>query len=178
MRKFGGGLLSVFALCDLRALCASVVDLIATRSPQRHRDHRGRTEIFKLGHCRKFVLLLVAITIALQVFQTAAVAKVERRLSGVIYFTNNTPPNKDQFPVELFTRNPKRRVVSTRPNGKSEFRLTGLEARQYLLKVTWPGRCVLWYRVDLTKQSKLDARIIMDVECAHRNGAIQDLQEN
>jgi hypothetical protein len=154
------------------------MELLARPSPQRRRDHRERTEIFKSGHCRKIVLLLIAITMALQVYEISAAAKHDRTLSSVIYFTNNTPPNVDQFPVELFTRNPKRRVVSTRPNDKSKFRLTGLEARQYLLKVTWPGRCVLWYRVNLTKQSRLDARIIMDVECAHRNGAIQDLQEN
>jgi hypothetical protein len=123
-------------------------------------------------------LLVIAATIAPQVFQTTASAKVDRSLSGVIYFTNNTPANVDQFPIELFRRKPKRRIVSTKPNGKSQFNLTGLEARQYLLKITWPERCVLWYRVNLAKRSRLDARIIMDVECAHRNGSIQDLQEN
>jgi hypothetical protein len=126
---------------------------------------------------RKF-MLLIAITVALQVSQTTTAAKVDRSLSGVIYFTNNTPANVDQFPIELFRRKPKRRIVATRPNGKSEFKLDGLEARPYLLKITWPGRCVLWYRVNLTKRSRPDTRIIMDVECAHRNGSIQDLQEN
>jgi hypothetical protein len=36
---------------------------------------------------------------------------------------------------------------------------------------------VLWYRIDLTTKSEFDGRIIMDVDCAHANGKIQDLPE-
>jgi hypothetical protein len=36
-------------------------------------------------------------------------AKSGHTLAGKIYFTNNTPPNYNTFPVELYTRNQKRR---------------------------------------------------------------------
>jgi hypothetical protein len=108
----------------------------------------------------------------------AANAKAHRTLSGIIYFTNNTPRNVAQFPVELFTRDQKRRIAATTPNSKSRFRLTDLEPGMYLLKLTWPNHCVLWYRVNLAKRSMTDVRIIMDAGCAHSNGTIQDLPEN
>jgi hypothetical protein len=52
-----------------------------------------------------------------------------------------------------------------------------LRRREYVLKVSWPDRCVLWYRIDLTAKSEFNGRIIMDVDCAHANGKIQDLPE-
>jgi len=44
------------------------------------------------------------------------------------------------------------------------------------MKVTWPEHCVLWYRVTLTTKSERNVRIIMDADCAHANGKIQDLE--
>ena len=92
---------------------------------------------------REFVLLLLVL-ILLPVIQVAADAKAHRTLSGIIYFTNNTPRNVAQFPVELFTRDQKRRIAASRPNGKSEFVLTNLKSGKYLLKLTWPNHCLLW----------------------------------
>jgi alpha-amylase/alpha-mannosidase (GH57 family) len=137
----------------------------------------------------KFVLLLVAplLVLAVQTPGSAGVppamsastnAKETRALAGIIYFTNNTPDNVERFPVELFTRNKRRRVAATMPDQKHRFAFDGLRPGKYLLKVSWPNRCVLWYRVDLTKQSRGDVRIIMDAACAHANGSIQDLPEN
>lgn len=103
--------------------------------------------------------------------------KAQRALSGIIYFTNNSPDDVEEFPVELFTRDQKRRVATTRPNSKHRFALTDVSPGKYLLKLTWPNHCVLWYRVDLTKESLLNVRILMDVDCAHFNGTIQDLPE-
>jgi hypothetical protein len=126
---------------------------------------------------REFVLPLLVLMV-LPVLQTAASAKAHRTLSGIIYFTNNTPRNVAQFPVELFTRDQKRRIAATTPNSKSQFTLSELKPGKYLLKLTWPNRCVLWYRVNLAKKSITDIRIIMDASCAHFNGSIQDLPEN
>jgi hypothetical protein len=105
-------------------------------------------------------------------------AKDSRALAGIIYFTNNTPDNVEHFPIELFTRNKRRRLAATLPDRRHRFALAELRPGKYLLRLTWPNRCVLWYRVDLTKESRSDVRIIMDVDCAHSNGSIKDLPEN
>jgi hypothetical protein len=104
-------------------------------------------------------------------------AQTRATLSANIYFTNNTPDNVEQFPIELFTRNRKRRVAQTRPDQQHRFTFSELAPRQYLLKVSWPDRCVLWYRIDLTNKSEFRGRIIMDLACAHSDGRIQDLPE-
>jgi hypothetical protein len=125
----------------------------------------------------KFVLLLL-IALVLCAIQQPASAKGQRTLTGIIYFTNNTPRGIENFPIELFTRDQKRRIAATTPDRRSQFALTDLKSGKYLLRLTWPNRCLLWYRVNLTKRSQIDARIIMDVDCPHFNGAIQDLPEN
>ncbi len=120
---------------------------------------------------------LLAVLMLLPVVQAMAESKAQRTLSGIVYFTNNTPRDKDSFPVELFTHDRKRRIVATTLKD-SRFVLTDLKPGKYALKLIWPNRCMLWYRVDLTKESITNARVIMDAACAHANGAIQDLPEN
>jgi hypothetical protein len=137
----------------------------------------------------KFVLLLLAplLVLAMQTPGSAGVpaelsastnARDSRALAGIIYFTNNTPDDVERFPLELFTRNKRRRLAATMPDHKHRFAIAGLRPGKYLLRLTWPNRCVLWYRVNLTKESRSDVRIIMDVACAHSNGSVQDLPEN
>jgi hypothetical protein len=102
-----------------------------------------------------------------------------RTLSGKIYFTNDTPRDFDTFPVELYSRNQKRRLIARKANAHGQFKLTGIKPGKYLLKFTWPPhRCTLWYRVDVTTDSKTSIRVIMDAACAHSNGLIQDLSDN
>lgn len=85
-----------------------------------------------------------------------------RTLAGVIYFTNNTPRNFDTFPVEVYTRNQKRRLAATKANAKGHFQLTGLKPGKYLLKFTWPpDRCTLWYK------DRCDYRIKQQNTCDH-----------
>lgn len=124
----------------------------------------------------KFAFLLVMFGL-LPVVQAGTRVDARRTLSGIVYFTNNTPRDKDSFPVELFSRDRKRRIVAAQLKD-SRFVLTDLKPGKYVLKLTWPNRCVLWYRVDLTKESISNARVIMDAACAHANGTIQDLLEN
>jgi hypothetical protein len=100
-------------------------------------------------------------------------------LSGIVYFTNNSPDNIETFPVELYARNQKRRLVATRANADSTFNLTGIKPGKYLLKFTWPpNRCTLWYRVELPADSNKRIRVIMDAACSAHNGKIQDKYEN
>jgi hypothetical protein len=110
--------------------------------------------------------------------QATASGKGQRRVTGLIYFTNDTPDNVEQFPIELFSLDKKHMVAATRPDHWHTFQLKHLKPAKYLLKFNWPNRCVLWYRVNLTKQSYVGMRIIMDLACAHSDGSIQDLPEN
>ena len=98
-------------------------------------------------------------------------------LKGIIYFTNNTPDNVREFPIELFTRDRKRKLTEARVNDEHRFAFSELASGKYLLKVTWPERCVLWYRVTLTTKSERNVRIIMDADCAHATGKILDFSE-
>jgi len=126
--------------------------------------HSSLRAVFFLG-----LLCSVAVT---------ASAKGGRTLSGIIYFTNNTPNNVEQFPVELFRQDQKHLVAATTPDRRHRFALTDLNPGKYLLKLNWPNHCVLWYRMNLRDQSRSEVRIIMDAACAHADGSIQELPEN
>jgi len=122
------------------------------------------------------LLLLVMLIVVQGVF---AAAEDTGTLSGIIYFTNNSPENIETFPVELYTRNQKRRLVASTANSDSTFKLSGLKAGKFLLKFTWPpDRCTLWYRVNVPEDSEKRIRVIMDAACSAHNGKIQDLVEN
>lgn len=93
----------------------------------------------------------------------------------MIYFTNDTPPDKHTFPVELFTADRRRRVMAVRPNKHGGFELKGIRPGRYVLKLTWPRTgCELWYRADLRRESKTDVTVVMDAACSGGN-YIRDL---
>ncbi|HXI22530.1 MAG TPA: hypothetical protein VNG71_01555 [Pyrinomonadaceae bacterium] len=119
-----------------------------------------------------FIATLLILAGAFQVF-----GQNPREVGGIIYFTNNTPDDLRSFPVQIVTRKRKKVVASTTPDQHYEFHFRGVKADKYLLKLTWPRHCVLWYRLDLRKESKTQVRVIMDVACAHVNGKISDLPQ-
>ena len=103
----------------------------------------------------------------------------ERNLAGIIYFTNDTPRNLDIFPVELYTRNQKRRLAATKADARGNFNLAGIKAGKYLLKITWPpDRCTLWYKIDVTTNSNTTISVIMDAACSGHNGDVQELPKS
>ena len=104
-----------------------------------------------------------------------AYAQARRNVNGIIYFTNNTPDDVRSFPVEVLARNRRKVVATTTPDEHHRFNFDGIVPGRYLLKLTWPQRCVLWYRLDLSRQSQTEIPIIMDAACAHSNGKIRDL---
>lgn len=123
---------------------------------------------------KSFLTALLMITaLTLNVF-----GQNKRTASGIIYFTNNTPRDLRTFPVEILTRDKKKVVAATQPDEHSRFEFSSIKPGKYLLRLTWPQKCVLWYRMDLTRESKSRIRIIMDAACAHTNGTIQDLPAN
>ena len=99
-----------------------------------------------------------------------------RRAAGIIYFTNNTPADLRTFPVEILKGT--KRVATTYPDEHYGFAFKNLTPGNYLLRLTWPKRCVLSYRLDLSKQSMETIKVIMDAECAHHNGEIRELPSN
>jgi hypothetical protein len=101
----------------------------------------------------------------------------QRRVAGIIYFTNNTPKNLRTFPVEIL-KGTNRKVAVTHPDEHSRFTFSNLTPGKYLLRLTWPKQCVLSYRLDLSKRSIENIEVIMDVECAHHKGEIRDLPSN
>ena len=98
-----------------------------------------------------------------------------RSLRGTVYYTNNTPANFDDFPVEVYTRDDKTRVAETTLTGSGDFYFEDLKPGKYLLKLTNPGQCTLTYRVDLRTRSITDVHVVMDAACAHLNGKISAL---
>ena len=122
--------------------------------------------------------LLAFVLISAQGISTYG-AESRRTLSGIIYFTNNTPGNVETFPVELYTRNQKRRLIAVTANANGTFKLTGIKPGKYLLKFTWPpDRCTLWYRVEVPADSSKRIRVIMDAACSGHDGLIRDLDSN
>jgi hypothetical protein len=99
----------------------------------------------------------------------------KRTASGIIYFTNNSPDSWANFRIEVLTPNKKKLMAAAAPDDHHRFEFRALKPARYLLRVTWPNRCVLSYRMDLTKESRTEIRVLMDLECAHFNGRIRDL---
>jgi hypothetical protein len=125
------------------------------------------------------LLYLTLLSITLQGLPFSEVKSSGHTLTGKIYFTNNTPRNYDTFPVELYTRSQKRRLISSRADASGGFELKGVKPGKYLLKFTWPpNHCTLWYRVAVPADSNKKIRVIMDAACSSQNGAIQDLSES
>jgi hypothetical protein len=113
------------------------------------------------------ILLLILLLNATPASDASAQGRARRALSGMIYFTNDTPSDKHTFPVELFTSDRRRRVAATRPNKHGGFELKGLRPGRYILKLTWPrAGCELWYRADLRRESRPNVTIVMDAACS------------
>jgi hypothetical protein len=127
----------------------------------------------------RFILVVLLLTAPQGIVNDTRKQNEERVLAGIIYFTNNTPPERHTFPVELYTRNQKRRIAITRPDARGSFKLTGIKPGKYLLKFTWPpDHCTLLYKVDVTKNSNTEIEVIMDAACSKHNGAVRDLPQD
>lgn len=123
------------------------------------------------GRVSAAALIIVGVT------TMAAFGQSQRRAAGIIYFTNNTPKELRTFPIEIL-KGRNKRLATTYPDEHFRFAFSDLKRGKYILRLTWPKRCVLSYRLDLTRQSVDDIKIIMDAECAHHNGEIRDLPSN
>ena len=120
---------------------------------------------------------LAASLIILGLTTVATLGQSQRRAAGIIYFTNNTPKDLRTFSIEIL-KGTNKKVAIAYPDEHDRFTFSDLKPGKYVLRLTWPKRCVLSYRLDLTRQSLEQIRIIMDVECAHHNGEVRNLPTN
>lgn len=123
------------------------------------------------------ILLLLALASLPTTENTRAKSEV-RSLRGTIYYTNNTPTNLSEFPIELFSANQKTRVARTTLDKTGHFVLEDIKPGKYVLSIKDLNQCTLLYRVNLRSHSITNARVIMDAECAHTNGKLTDLPKN
>ena len=112
------------------------------------------------------ILFLAAVVLA----PPNAFATGRRSVSGIVYFTNNTPPGGSVL-VELYTRDMKRMVASKRLGVDINFDFRNVRPGEYVLKVSWE-KCNLRYKVDLRAREHTSLRIIADADCAHSNGKL------
>jgi len=124
---------------------------------------------------RLFWLLLVG---CILIYGVALANEKTRNVRGTIYFSNNTPDNLDDFPVELLTADQKSQVAETTLTASGNFFLAGIKPGKYVLKISSPNQCTLLYRIDLRSKSITNIRVVMDAACAHTNGKLEDLPKN
>lgn len=126
-------------------------------------------------HRNKRLLLSLSLLIVAGTSVTAQ--QPVRTLRGRVYFTNNTPDDRPNFPIELLSSDGKRVIKST-TQGTGDFHFDDIRPGKYLVRLKWPGQCTLTYSADVRKTSISNARILMDVDCAHNNGKIKPLPSN
>ncbi|HZT61283.1 MAG TPA: hypothetical protein VFA21_21935 [Pyrinomonadaceae bacterium] len=115
----------------------------------------------------------LTLLLAVALFAPSAELAAERghSVSGVVYFTNNTPP-KGSVLVELYTRDMKRLVASKRLDDGWSFDFDSVRPGRYVLRVSRENVCELRYKVDARKRERTSLKIIADVDCAHHNGEL------
>jgi hypothetical protein len=88
----------------------------------------------------------------------------------MIYFTNDTPPDKSYF-IELFRGRPVRRLAAkwTRDSGYFEFK--GLRPGVYYLQISGPNICLLQYEVNATRTQPEQLTILGDAGCGRHQVA-------
>jgi hypothetical protein len=97
-------------------------------------------------------------------------AKAARTVSGMIYFTNDTPKDKSYF-IELFAGRAKRRLAAKWTEGTGYFEFGGLKPGVYYLQISGPQICLLQYEVDASKAQPRQLTILGDAGCGHHQVA-------
>jgi hypothetical protein len=96
--------------------------------------------------------------------------KPARTVSGMIYFTNNTPKDKSYF-VELFAGRAMRRLAAKWTEDGGYFEFKGLRPGVYYLQISGPQICLLQYEVDASKAQPEQLTILGDAGCGHHQVA-------
>ena len=97
--------------------------------------------------------------------------KPERAVSGIVYFTNNSPKDYS-FLIELFEGRAKRRVAAKWTDGQSgDFEFKGLRPGVYYVQVSGPAICLLQYRVDASSRQPEPLQVFGDAGCGRHKVA-------
>jgi hypothetical protein len=97
--------------------------------------------------------------------------RADRTVSGIVYFTNNSPEDYT-FLVELFEGRAKRRVAAKWTDGQSGgFEFKGLRPGVYYVQVSGPDICLLQYRVDASKGQPEHLQVFGDAGCGRHKVA-------
>jgi hypothetical protein len=97
--------------------------------------------------------------------------KPTRTVSGIVYFTNNSPEDNSFF-VELFAGRAKRRVAAKWTEGQSgSFEFKGLKPGVYYVQVSGENICLLQYEVDTSRSRPEELRVFGDAGCGHHHVA-------
>ena len=97
--------------------------------------------------------------------------KPARTVSGIVYFTNNSPQDNSFF-VELFAGRAKRRIAARWTEGQSgSFEFKGLRPGVYYVQVSGTNICLLQYEVDTTRSQPEHLRVFGDAGCGHHKVA-------
>lgn len=94
--------------------------------------------------------------------------KADRTVSGIVYFTNNSPDDY-AFLIELFEgRAKKRRIAAQWTEGQSgNFEFKHLRPGVYYVQVSGPDICLLQYKVDASKSQPEHLQVFGDAGCGH-----------
>ena len=97
--------------------------------------------------------------------------KPARTVSGIVYFTNNSPRDNSFF-VELFAGRAKRRIAAKWTEGQSgSFEFKGLRPAVYYVQVSGENICLLQYEVDTTRSQPEHLRVFGDAGCGRHEVA-------
>jgi hypothetical protein len=117
---------------------------------------------------KRVCVLLLLLSLALSAPARGVQRGRARTVSGGVNFTNDSPP-KRVYHFKLRTRDMRRVVAEQKPNGASGFEFRNIRPGRYVLTVTGPYICSLWYEIDVRRQSKTDLTILGDADCgSHR----------
>ena len=113
------------------------------------------------------VLLTAGLCVGARADDKAGRRKADRTVSGIIYFTNNSPADYT-FLVELFEGRAKRRVAAKWTDGQGgDFEFKGLRPGVYYVQVSGPNICLLQYKVDASKGQPEHLQVFGDAGCGH-----------
>ena len=114
-----------------------------------------------------FVLLASCLCGGSQAADKTGRKKADRTVSGIVYFTNNSPDDYT-FLIELFEGRAKRRVAAKWTEGQNgNFEFKGLRPGVYYLQVSGPDICLLQYKVDASKGRPEHLQVFGDAGCGH-----------
>jgi hypothetical protein len=97
----------------------------------------------------------------------AGSGKGARTVSGVVYFTNNSPEDYT-FLVELFRGRAKRRVAVQWTERRGHFEFKGLRPGVYYVQVSGENICLLQYEVDASSKQPEHLQVFGDADCGRR----------